>query len=383
MDAYDNIIEKLEKIGSILISLLLLSKNFLQLSSFIFGNTAVFKTIFVLLGIYALIKFKWVLYKKDALLLLIVFVFLTGTYIFNDNSSLSDNFIYFLIYGLAGYVYSFCLVRESLIFKNCTLIGLFWLLLYLYNNNFIITDSFSFGYLMLPLAISSFLWLAQNNQRLLSRIIKLIIFIICSLLIFFNGSRGPIACYVMSLMIFAFQFIKGSNKKIPILIMFFLVFLMILNYKTIIVEIYNAFPGKISFIDKSYILLSMENGITNGRIGIVESIFKEYDIINLLTGIGIGTYESTHVVEGYTHNVVISLLLDFGLIGIIIFCQIIYKVFSLIYRYRDDYLVLLLSISVLPLMLSGTYWQSFPFWLLVFTSTKIKKIRPRNFASNE
>ena len=373
MDAYDYKIEKLERIGSVLISLLLLSKNFLQLSSFIFGNTTVFKAIFVLLGIYALIKFHWVLYKKDAVLFLIVFLFFVGTYIFNDNSSLLDNLIYFLIYGLAGYAYSFCLVRESLIIKNCTLIGLFWLLLYLYNNNFIITDGFSFGYLMLPLAISSFLWFAQNNQHLLSRIFKLIIFVICSLLIFFNGSRGPIACYVMSLMIYAFQFIKYSNKKVPILIMFFLVFLLILNYRTIIVGIYNAFPGKISFIDKSYILLSMENGITNGRIGIVESIFKEYDIFHLLTGIGIGTYESTHIVEGYTHNVVFSLLLDFGLIGIVIICQIFYKVFSLIYRYRDDYLVLLFSTSVLPLMFSGTYWQSFPFWLLIFTCAKITK----------
>ena len=87
MDAYDYKIEKLERIGSVLISLLLLSKNFLQLSSFIFGNTTVFKAIFVLLGIYALIKFHWVLYKKDAVLFLIVFLFFVGTYIFNDNSN--------------------------------------------------------------------------------------------------------------------------------------------------------------------------------------------------------------------------------------------------------------------------------------------------------
>ena len=133
------------------------------------------------------------------------------------------------------------------------------------------------------------------------------------------------------------------------------------------------YPGKMNFIDKSYMLLVIKDDVTNGRISIFNSIFNEYSILDIIFGIGIGSYESSHMTFGYTHNLLLSLILDYGLIGLIFFCSMLIKFFSINLKERNNYLIVLFSISVIHLMFSGTYWQSFEFWLFIFTMNKIKR----------
>ena len=358
-------------IGSFLVSLLILSKNLLQLSSYLFGNTGIFKALFVILGIYAIIKYKKQIYRNDVLVIFIILMFFCLSYLFANNIMLSSIFTNFLIYGLAGYAYSFCWVEEKRVIDNCLIIGTTWLIVFFSKNGLYIYNSFSFGYLMLPLSICSFIKAFESDITIWRRLCRILVFALFSMLLIINGSRGPIACFILFIMTYFFPLINNTKKRFVFYFMFIIVFITILNYKEIIVTLHELYPGKINFIEKSYLLLSVNSDITNGRLGIFDAFFKEYSFNNFIFGIGIGTYESTHISIGYTHNLLLSLMTDYGLAGLIIFAYIILNVFRVILRSRNNYLLLLFSVSVIHLMFSGTYWESFEFWLLLFTINKL------------
>ena len=358
-------------IGSILVSLLILSKNMLEVSLYLFGNTSVFKYIFVALGIYVIVRHQIKIYRRDILLFSIIGLFFLLTYFFNNNNKLSEIFGNFIAYGLAGFSYSFCKTDERRVINYCIVGGTAWLILYVLKNGSTIYNTFSFGYLMLPVAICCFIKTFEREDRPVTRFIAVALFLITSYGLVINGSRGPVACYILFILLYLFPLINNTKKKLLFYSAFVLIFVLLLNYKEIIYQLHQAYPGKISFIDKSYLLLSVRSDVTNGRLGIVDSIINEYTYWDFIFGIGIGTYESTHLIEGYTHNLLISLILDYGIIGIILFIKPNIVFFKSILERHNNYLILLYSVSVIHLMFSGTYWESFEFWLFMFTMTKI------------
>lgn len=363
--------------GSFLVALLILSKNLLQISEFVFGSTAIFKIGFVLLGAFSIVYFQRKLYMNDIFVFVILFIFFVFSWGLHNNSVLIENLQYFLIYGLAGYAYSFAPVDKNRVYRFCIIIGIIWLLLYIATNGVKITDSFSFGYLMLPLTVCGFLQAASPDCGKAERVISVILFLFFFFQMLLNGSRGPLVCVILFIMLFLIPLAKNSKKRILIYCIFGVSIIALLNYQTIILTINDMFPGKFALIEKSILLLNQSHDITNGRMDIISIIFEQYSLSDFIFGIGIGMYESTHLIQGYTHNLFFSMLLDYGIVGVAVFILSIKVFISNIMNVRNDYIILLFAVSYIPLMFSGTYWQSFQFWLFVFTITKLGNYRRR------
>ena len=163
--------------------------------------------------------------------------------------------------------------------------------------------------------------------------------------------------------------LKKPKQAIIYIIVLVSFIIALINITSIVTEIHNAMPGKLSFIEKTYSLLSRTSGdFSNGRFKIIANVFKEYEMKDFIFGIGVGTYNNTHVEEGYTHNLFVSVLLDFGIIGVVLLCAIL--VLFIYYMFKDGehalFMVLLFTVSVVTLLFSGNYWKFFTLWLFIF-----------------
>ena len=361
-----------ELIGSFLVSLLIISQCFFGISEFVFGTTLIFKVLLVVGCIIAFFCFDKKFSFKHFLIFGVIFCFFGCTFIINNNSSLADLFVSFIIYGCSAFIFSFCKTNEKCIFWCCTLFGLFWLGLFLLDSRLVITNTFSFGYTLLPVTISSFLLLTYNDLYSKKKIPFLIgaclIFSISFVFLVLKGSRGPVLCFILFLLIHFLPALKKWKTAIIYVAVVATLVVLLINAKNIITLIHDAIPGKISFIDKTYDLLNTSAGITNSRLQIIAQIFEEYTVKDFIFGIGIGGYNSSHPADGYTHNLFMSVMLDFGVIGIFFTAFIIVLFFYSVFKESDKrrYPELLMTVSVITLLFSGNYWKYFTLWLLVF-----------------
>lgn len=358
-------------IGSILVSLILLSQCFFAICELAFGNTWPYKIVLLIGAVFSFFYFEKQFSVKQFFVFFGIAAFSILTLIYRQQTNIDELLEYFLIYGLAAFAMSFCKIDESFLFRCCVFFGILWLGLYFLNYGFHINDTFYFGYTILPIVIASFL-LITTKKHIVLICFDIVIFALLFVLLLTSGSRGPVLCFF----IFGFIHFLPCIKKLKHAIIYLVVlasFIAILaNIVNIVTLIYNAMPGKISFIDKTYRLIVAEQDFSNGRFEIIERIFQQYKFTDFIIGIGVGTYGFTHPVEGYTHNIFMSALLDFGLIGLAFIIYIIVLFFIKLFKNRGNilYLEMVLTLSIITLFFSQDYWKSFPFWLFVFLMTK-------------
>ena len=361
-----------ELVGSLLVTLLIISQCFFAICEFTVGTTLPYKILLVIGCVIAFFCFDKRFSFKQFTLFAVIFYFFACTYFMNNNSSLPDLISSFVIYGCSAFVFSFCKINEKCVFWSCVIFGYIWLALFILKNHLNITDTFSFGYTILPITICSFLLLTYESNWEVKKIpliiIESILFSISFVLLALKGSRGPVLCFIIFLFIHFLPCLKKWKQAIIYLSIVTIFVVILINFEGIVEMVYHAIPGKISFIDKTYQLINSQRGITNSRFEIIAAIFKEYEFKNFIFGIGIGTYNSTHPVEGYTHNLFTSVLLDFGIIGFaFVVCIIVLFLFYIFEKTENRrYPELLITVSVVTLLFSGNYWKYFTFWLFVF-----------------
>ncbi len=355
-------------LGSTLVTLLILSQCFFGISEIVFGNTWPFK-ILLLIGSFVGFFYseKHFQVKQFAVLFGVSFFFLL-TFITENNSFLLDYFIDFLVYGGSAFLLSFSKINEKIVFWSCVIFGFFWLGLFLITNHFIVEDTFYFGYTILPLVVASFLLLTYKDKNILRFVVKLILFMIAAALLVLKGSRGPVVCFLFFLFIHFLPYIKKWKGAIIYFSILAVFVVLLINIEGIVTALHDAMPGKISFIDKTYDLLTKYGEVSNSRFAIIAEVFSEYGPRDLIFGIGIGNYAATHPQYEYTHNIFISIMLDCGIIGVLFALFIVVLFFYFIFKRSDErrYSELLFSVSFITLLFSGNYWKFFTFWLVIF-----------------
>ena len=359
-----NVNKRKDIIGALFIALLLLSSNMLLLFQEQLGTTLPYKVGIVIIGIFSLLYFKAKVYAKNVLIISVILIFFSASSLLAYNSYLSVYFEAFLSYGLCGLMYSFCRSKTQYILNTCWIMGMLWFCLYVLKNPQVLNDSFSFGYLILPITVSSFISLTDRNNTKVARFFAFFAFCFSLYYLTVFGSRGPVVSFILSLLVMLIPSIKRSKHKTLVLIVYVLFVLMFLNYRGIISIIHEAFPGKFSFIEKSYYLEQTASGISNGRFSILSEFFSKYNITNFVFGIGIGKYTADN--GTYSHNLFTSLLVETGLIGFVFMICMIVKFVKIVLKNNDKLLIFLFSISIIPLMFSNIFWTSITFWIFVF-----------------
>lgn len=362
-------------LGSILLTLIIFSQNVMFLSNSIFGNTLVFKILLVFGGLLSVCFFKINISLKSVTLFLFVLLFFFLTFIFKNNASLGQKFISFILYSIPALCYSNCKFEEKLVYKYGIVIGYIWLLFYVLINGLKEVNSFSFGYCILPLCICSYLFFRFSSNKI-ETIFGIISFISSLFFLILFGSRGPVICIILFFFLYFVPKLKDLKNKFLYMSCIILFSLLLINFEDILILLHNSLPFNISFIEKSYLLLLNSNsGLTNGRIEIFKDVFGEYSFSDLILGIGIGNYATSHAINEYTHNIFLSALLDFGFVGIVFLFYIFCSFISSIYKKRNNILIFLFSISILVLLFSGEYLEMYSFWLFVFYFLNLTKRR--------
>ena len=374
-----------ELIGSFLVSLLIISQCFFGISEFVFGTTIVYKVLLALGCIVAFFSFNKQFSVKQFGLFFVICSYLLMTLITKNGPELSDLALSFLIYGCVAFVYSFSKINKNCVCWICTLFGILWLILFLFYNHFRINDSFLFGHTILPVVISSFLLCTSyKDDGIFSIILKAILFSLLGALLIFKGSRGPVVCFLIFIFVHFIPLLKFGKTRIIYLVSLVIFILVLVFAKQIVTLVYNAIPGKIAFIDKTYALIQTSSDVSNSRFAIITDIFTQYKFRDFIFGIGIGGYAKDHPENDYTHNLLLSVLLDFGIIGALFILFILAVFVYLQFKKTDErlYSELLFGASFLPLLFSQNYWKLFTFWLFIFyilNSTDLFFAEFRNF----
>lgn len=323
--------------------------------------------------------------KIDTLILLL-FIFLSYlfTYLFYEDNrkymftnvfDLLNNPIYILfVFGYLGYVF----VRQI---NNFPLfIKVFKYFSYAVINASIITffigvlkDSqpqyMVFSYNML--AQTCFMLFLYLKER---KAIFLFTGIMGTLLIFFAGARGPIVILILSSLLY--YFFRRSNVFNKLLFLVSIVFLLAFGYifKETLLKILNVISVNLYFDSRTIkLLLSGEFLDLSGRDILLDNIYKNLNIF------GHGLYGDRVINGVYSHNLLVEILFEYGLLfGILLFIVILSIVSKALLSKNDDIQLLafvFLTTGFFKLFLSGSYLNQEPsfFILLAFGITTLQK----------
>ena len=352
--------------GSLGVALLIMSQNLMQLSSYFFGTTSIFFGILICFAA-VLISFEHYIVLKDMVVLLCLACFFVATRMMANNDALSLYMRSFATYGLAGFAFSYAHINKKWLLRCIVTIGAIWFLWFFRQYGLYPLNGFTFGYLVFPVVMASFI--CAREGKALSRILFSIICCIFTALLIINASRGTIICLLLFFVIQYYQKIQTVQEKIVLLLILMLIAFVSLNYKTVLLYLNRRFPGELHFVEKSLYLIDTQEDITNGRFSILTNIINDYAISDFVFGAGIGIFASTHIELEYTHNLFLSVMLEFGFIGLGYLVYLIIVFFQTI-REKDDYGVFLGCAALLPLQFSGVFWHGFVFWLFLFSMNK-------------
>ena len=341
-----------------------------QLCRTIFGTGVTLDTLicYLALAILLLASLKQLHYqiKPDALFILVLFALAFGLtysfvdanqrYMFTEWTDFAGNPAYLLfVFSLPAYVFMRYITDYERMFEVCryfSLAAVFcsfgsFLLMILRNVQ---PEYMSFSYNLLFGTIFSTVYFFEKKK-----VLSLIAAIVGVLLIFLAGARGPLACYIFSLVI-CFLLSKISvSKKICLALLFITLGLICM---VLWEEILLGLQGIVEALGISSrtvdLLLSGEISNTSGRGEIQQMIIEGFTLF------GRGLYGDRVVGENhYAHNLIIELISQWGyLMGTLIVAVLGVLIFKG-FRTKNTNLRLLIfaffSSSVIKLMFSESY----------------------------
>ena len=304
--------------------------------------------------------------KIDALLILIVFavafalsyslVDVNKRYMFTEWTDFAGNPLYLLFaFSLPGYVFMRYITDYECLFETCrrfATVTVFcslgsFILMFIRNRQ---PEYMSFSYnLLFPTIFSSICFFEKK------KIMPLIAAIIGVILIFLAGARGPLVCYIFSLVI-CFLLSKTTTKK-KIAIVFLLIsvgIIMMLFWEQILLALKNAVDS-IGISSRTVDILLDGDIFSDSSRGEIQQ-----KIIEGFTLFGRGLYGDRAVGENhYSHNLIIELISQWGyLFGALIVALLgvlIYKGFQTKNLRLQMLIAALFSAGVVKLMFSESY----------------------------
>ncbi|MCP1144138.1 hypothetical protein [Lysinibacillus endophyticus] len=319
-----------------------------------------------------------IILKKNMMKLIVVyflgtFIFFLQFIIFPENRNYLIELIFPLFFMcLPVFIYTVTLknwavlkkVMEQasiIIFIACAIMGIQVIL----GTASIGTYSMTFSYyLLLPVVIS----LNELIERF--RLLPFIITMLSILLILLIGSRGPLLCIAVFIILKLIRpGVSIATSKMRIFSYFTLIMLILffcINYKNIILVInYNLL--KFGFYSRSINLFLSNEIYLSGRDEIYEMIVQ--NIVNN-PFLGIGIAGDRRVADGvYAHNIMIEFFANFGvIIGTILITALLFKMTKLLFS-KDinvyNMMILWISMGFIELLVSGSYLTHIPFWILL------------------
>lgn len=208
-----------------------------------------------------------------------------------------------------------------------------------------------FSYLIL-LPVLAYLYSFFRDKR----IIHLVFSVYLILLIVFFGSRGPLLCVAVYVLLF---FLCGKTKVAYKILALFAAILTYVNLNNI-VSLITRLMGNYGINNRTLELLTTNLFYTSGRDRIqflvIESIRKNWLI-------GTGPASDIKLIQDYPHNIVLELLMDYGVpIGIVILAVLLFLILRVLFsnNYKNE-AIILIAWSIVPLFVSGTYLTSYSF----------------------
>lgn len=318
-----------------------------------------------------------------------VFIFVLHYIFFPENRIfIATLIIPFFFMVLPSFIYALSL-RDLLIFKNImekTSCIVFWTgallgTLVFFTKASIGSYSMSLSYYMLLPAVVSLNKLFRKRT-----VIDSIIFILSLAIIISLGSRGPILCIVVFILLKILRpNFRTSYKKTIIFLNFLGISAVVLIFfKEIIKAMYNALLGY-GIHSRTLYLFLMDSGFYLSSRSSKYQIVIEEIIKSPILGIGLaGDRRAANGI--YVHNLFIELISDFGLIiGIFLCIFILYFILKLLLikdKNKRDIFIIWVSLGFVPLMMSGSYLTNINFAIFMGLLININKYNKKLNAYN-
>lgn len=222
--------------------------------------------------------------------------------------------------------------------------------------------------LIIPI-ILCFSKILETSLNIKKKLIYLLLVLPITFLLILLGSRGVTISVILGiLIIFVNSILKRKQFKKAIIIVASLIFIILLSIKFIPTEVIQRFNYK-----------SLMEGGGGARLEIWLSAidkFKEEGIKQKIIGNGLGSFIDIVNIKQYgqkmgSHNIIISSLIDGGIIGVGIVCSIFIILFKRAYSSKNIIAFALLSsifISRLTLDFSTTFWENIMLAILILKS---------------
>lgn len=327
----------------------------------------------LIVGIYFLLALKDVLVREYKLIIIIygisTIIFLMNIILFPQNADGIKSIVFdFFFICLPCFIYSFSINDLDVLYNTfertgsiVLFFGLLISFLDFFNKIDIGTYSMTLSYYLL---IPSLIYLYKFLNKI--SIKNLILFLMSLVSVSLLGARGPILSIAVYTIIYLLKIISGKNSIKKTIIYFFLIILLLFGlifYKEILLLINNILI-KYNIYSRTINLLLNENVHLSGReylyTGAIELISK-HPII------GIGIAGDRYYLGGYVHNLFLEILLDFGGFFGSLICFILIIIFMesnfFINKKTANIISIFFCLSVVPLLVSGSYLMDAWFWI--------------------
>lgn len=298
-----------------------------------------------------------------------VFVFLLHYLLFPENSFYMKGVIFpFFFMCLPALVYSMSIrnwntLQNSMIKASLIvlIVGTVLGVLVLFGKATVGGYSMSLSYYMLLPMIIILNELFDNYS------LKTLIFSLIALAIILSlGSRGPILCVMVFVLLKIMRpFTKLTYTKLLFFLTTFTATLFIVIYLDSILHYINDLLLNFGIRSRTIALFFREGVHLSGRENIYPKIVEAIQDNPLL---GIGIAGDRLITGGYAHNLFLEVLASFGIIvGSALLIALLYLIIkNLLTKDKQKYnmIIIWVSLGFIPLIVSGSYLISMNFWLL-------------------
>lgn len=217
-----------------------------------------------------------------------------------------------------------------------------------------------------------------KNKKGIYRVLSIASIAIISLFVLLFCSRGPLIVIVFYS---AYEFIyceykAGSKKKIIIAIIALLLILFLIYNSNSILNYIQQLTGKKGISSRTIYLLTTDAAHNSGRDNIYSSVISQISAHPFSIR---GIASDTEIIMGnqYTHNILLELLYQFGLLfgGVSIIAIIILFIKSIrfsVYE-KDSFVTICAFVAIIQLMFSSSLWLNYVFWVWIARAISLKK----------
>lgn len=221
-----------------------------------------------------------------------------------------------------------------------------------------------YGQLLASLAIHVLFFHKKISKK---NKILLVINIIHGLInLILGASRGPILVFVIIFILQLYLFVKYNRKSFSFL--FYLFFSMLLFFMSFQLFV-NSSISNIEFVNRFSIFLENRKYQEKEERDYEWSAAWDQFVSNPLLGDAfVNSYD-----KSYSHNLILDVLMSTGIVGLFIFCGILYFVFKRIKnilknlenKFHESMVVVVFLSSFLISMTSGSLFMSSGFWISI------------------